>query len=211
MKTWQLVYEKEPFTPQLVRGSLNTGASFSAQELQDIRRQAFPDNPLLQQSSAMVLPKMFASGLCTGMSAWTLLRFAQRTQGLEELTFSAILQARILRPTVWQQALGDYTQEADPLLAQLTTLMTSDEYQDFPLLMIIPRIKNILHLACAHTLVPYRIAAQGNLYQIWVYDCNAPGDPHCLLKWDRLSGCWKYGHFHSGQWYIAVMPLAFLL
>lgn len=207
MKEWVLRYEERAFVPQLVRGALNTGAVFEEAELAAIRREAFPENKLLQQSSALVLARMFAAGMCTGMSAWTLLRFAQRTAGLEEWHHSAVLQARILRAGVWRQVLADYTAEPEWILDKLLEQMLSVEPDDYPLLLIVPRVGNLLQLVHAHALVPYRASAQGNLYQLSVYDCNAPGDPQRVVKWDRLSGCWKYERFHSGQWFIASLPL----
>ena len=210
MKEWALRYTDQPFVPQLVRGALNTGAVFAEDELAIIRREAFPESKLLQQSSALVLPKMFAAGMCTGMSAWTLLRFAQKTEGLEEWHHSAVLQARILRASVWRQVLADHAAEPEVVLDRLLEQMRSAEPEDFPLLLIVPRMGNLLQLAHAHALVPYRAAAQGNLYKLSVYDCNAPGDPQRRVKWDRLSGCWKYDQFHSGQWFIASLPLGAL-
>ena len=211
MKEWVLSYADQPFVPQLVRGALNTGAVFAEDELAAIRREAFPENKLLQQSSALVLPRMFAAGMCTGMSAWTLLRFARQTEGLEEWHHSAVLQARILRASVWQQALLDHAASPEAVMDRLLEQMCSTDHREFPLLLIVPRIGNLLQLAHAHALVPYLAAAQGNLYQISVYDCNAPGDPQCKVKWDRLSGCWKYERFHSGQWFIASLPLGALI
>ncbi len=210
MKEWVLSYQGKAFIPQMLRGSLNTGAVFEEPELSAIRREAFPESKLLQQSSALVLPKMFASGMCTGMSAWTLLRFAQRTQGLKEWHYSAVLQARILRASVWRRVLADYAADETTVLDRLLENLTADDVSNFPLIMIVPRVGNLLQLAHAHALVPYRATAQGNLYQISVYDCNAPGDPQRVLKWDRLSGCWKYNQFHSGQWFISCIPLKLL-
>lgn len=211
MSGWRLYYQGQPFVLQQERGALNTGAVFPAEELQLIRQEAFADNKILQQSSALVLPAMFAAGLCTGMSGWTLLHFAQQTDGLDEWHHSAVLQARILRTTIWRQALADYTAEPDHLIERLINGLQAEDYQEFPLLMIIPRIGNIMRLAEAHTLVPYQISSQGNLFQIWVYDCNSPGNPQRMIKWDRLSGCWKYEQFHSGQWYLSILPLKLLL
>ena len=210
MKEWVLRYQDKAFIPQMLRGALNTGAVFEEDELAAIRREAFPENKLLQQSSALVLPKMFASGMCTGMSAWTLLRFAQQTEGLEEWHHSAVLQARILRASVWRRVLADYAADAETVLDRLLENLTAEEACDFPMLMIVPRMGNLLQLAHAHALVPYRASAQGNLYQISVYDCNAPGDPQRVVKWDRLSGCWKYNQFHSGQWFISSLALKLL-
>lgn len=211
MKEWVLRYADQAFIPQLVRGAVNTGAVFEEEELAAIRQEAFPESRLLQQSSVLVLPRMFAAGMCTGMSAWTLLRFAEQTAGLEEWHYSAVLQARILRASVWRQVFTDHAAESEGVLDRLLDRMTSPDYTEFPLLLIVPRVGNLLQLAHAHALVPYRASAQGNLYQISVYDCNAPGDPQCVVKWDRLSGCWKYEKFHSGQWFITALPLKALL
>lgn len=198
MIEYHLMLNNKPFDPALYQGKVNTGALFTAEVVADIAREAYHNNPLLIEIGKLILPKMFDAGLCTGMSAWTLLKFAHEGNLLEEIYQSAILQARILSPQVVKRVAADCVLSHHLLLKRLIDGIISENFLEFPLLMLIPRLNNMINLAHAHTLVPYKITIKGTFYMIDVYDCNYPKEKRTIILEER-EGCWRYSNFSNDK------------
>ncbi len=204
----RLLWNKRYFVPHLYRGQVNTGAVFAPEIVDAIAKEAFKNHQWLYWSRRMILPKMFDAGLCTGMSAWVLLKFAQQETNYEEIYQSAIMQARILLPQAFSQIMADCALMPIRLLMRLKYHFDVMDFRQFALLMIIPQLCNVHQLARAHTLVPYRIISQEHIHQIFVYDCNYPDEEDRKIILDELSGTWRYDHFSSKDWYWSILPLA---
>ncbi|KJS19746.1 MAG: hypothetical protein VR72_17505 [Clostridiaceae bacterium BRH_c20a] len=195
------------FWPSKYGGQIkNYSLKLDKPDLLKIKKEAFIEMKLFPQTIVEgILRKTLASGVCSGISAYTLCEFyGYNNSNFERDFLIAVLQARTWGADFLHQALQTYFLTFEHLLSSLKKGIKSDYMDELPLLVLLPRVIYLKEISYSHTVVPFcLIEGLQNTY-IKIADSNFPGDDNRVLRVNRVTGFWEYNDKDSREWVLTL-------
>ncbi|MGI6225783.1 MAG: hypothetical protein ACOYJ1_05945 [Peptococcales bacterium] len=187
---------------------VNYSLILDEQELRKICEAAYISSFMPWKIIYATLKKTLASGVCSGISAYTLINFYDNKLPSPDAKFwIAVFQARTWGGPFFRQALASYFLSTEKALKIILRGIGVNVFAKLPLLVILPRLIYCKNITQAHTVIPYR-QREGleNIY-LHVYDSNFPSDDTKVLVYNKTSGFWRYEDKDSKEWVLTVNSL----
>lgn len=194
----------------------NHSCNLKGKELQRIKEEAFTFNLIPAGIIDVLLKKTLASGVCSGISAYTLTNFLNgNSPVLSDKSLIYLYQARTWGRPFVKECIKNYFSPLDKIVATLEKSL--DGQQDL-LLVILPKVFYFKNIYGAHTIIPYGISKGLTKISIRVFDSNYPGDDRRTLIINKTSQTWYYDGRNEQAWVLTVnkvgnltQPVPFLL
>jgi len=202
-----LTHKEIEFWPSKYGGQIkNHSLKLDKSDLLKIREEAFIEKKLFSQTIVEgILNKTLASGVCTGISAYTLYEFhGYNSLNFERDFFIAVLQARIWGADFLHQAFRTYFFTCQRILFSLKRGIKSDSMDELPLLVFLPRLFYLREITFSHTVIPFCLKEGLQNIYIKVADSNYPGDDNRVLTVNRVTGFWEYDDKNSQEWVLTL-------
>ncbi|KJS82955.1 MAG: hypothetical protein JM58_13545 [Peptococcaceae bacterium BICA1-8] len=195
------------FWPSKYGGQIkNYSLKLDQPDLLKLRKEAFIEKKLFPRTMVEgILRKTLASGVCSGISAYTLCEFfGYNSSNFERDFFIAILQARTWGADFLHQALRTYFSTPQNLLSPLKKGIKSDTVDGLPLLVLLPRLIYLKEITFSHTVIPFCLREGLQNTYVKIADSNFPGDDNKVLIINRATGFWEYDDKDSKEWVLTL-------
>ncbi|MFZ7102246.1 MAG: hypothetical protein ACOWWO_06210 [Peptococcaceae bacterium] len=180
----------------------NYSVSLDKTQLNKVKKAAFRHYFVPDFIADKILLKTLASGVCSGISAYTLLQFTGKNFCAESAEFAiAVLQARTWGSLFLKACIKTYY---SPVFKNIAKLECSLEQGNGMLLVILPKFPYLTNIVFAHTIIPYAVFQGLFSISIRVYDSNYPRDDTRVLTMNKDSYSWFYDGRSSDKWVLTV-------
>lgn len=186
-------------------GEKNYSLKLDKEVLIRISETAYLRTFLIGKIIEPILSKTLESGVCSGISAYTLCNFYN--EGLLKTDYKfwiAVFQARTWGSAFLRQALYSYFLPMEQVLNSILKGIEENVPARQTFLVFLPRPFYLKNITQAHTVIPFRFQEGLQNIYISVFDSNFPSDDTRIIVYNKTSGFWHYDDKDRGKWVLTV-------
>jgi len=187
-------------------GRRNYSLNLNKDELARVKEAAFTDSLIPRPVIDAIVGKTLASGVCSGISCYTLYKFFGSVSADDDAQFLiAVWQARTWGRDFLRQAVYSYFLPSRRVLKEMQSGMGEEQQPEkLPLLVFLPRLFYLQNIIWAHTVIPFQWREGLENIYIGLYDSNYPVDDDRVLIFNKTSGFWQYEDKNSKEWLLTI-------
>ncbi|MDK2824529.1 MAG: hypothetical protein PWQ67_283 [Clostridia bacterium] len=174
-------------------------------DLMNLKNLAYSKILLPRGITDPILKITLASGVCSGISAYTLLKFTKNDKEFNEADlYIAILQARTWCSYFIRQCIKSYFYPVPRVIKDFQFNLNNGSLENLPLFCFLPRLFYFNNIFWAHTVIPYGWREGLTHFYIKICDSNYPGEDKKVLKINKNTGYWYYDKKDSSKWILTI-------